>query len=242
MALPVFTGTNAADNIGPGGISPGVIADPPGTVPGPAADTIYGGGGPDVLTGGGDNDIISGGADNDVVTGNMGNDTLFGDAGDDTISGNMGDDTIFGGDGKDTITGGPGIDELSGGLGADPFIYTTLTQSVVTTGIDTITDFVSGEDQLKIGHTIPPGSFNTGNAANAAFSIIGSGDLGADLLSSLGPANLLPNGAAQVQITTGTDMGNYVVINDGTAGYSPDTDAVVSLLGGPVLKNTDFTI
>jgi hypothetical protein len=103
MALPVFTGTNAADNIGPGGISPGVIADPPGTVPGPAADTIYGGGGPDVLTGGGDNDIISGGADNDVVTGNMGNDTLFGDAGDDTISGNMGDDTIFGGDGKDTI-------------------------------------------------------------------------------------------------------------------------------------------
>jgi hypothetical protein len=241
MALPVFIGTSGADNIGPAGISPGVIADPPGTLPGPAGDTIYGDAGNDILAGGGGDDIISGGDGNDIITGGMGNDTLLGDAGNDTITGGAGDDTIFGGLGDDRLTGGAGADILSGGPGADTFVYTTLSNSLVSTGIDTITDFVSGTDKFAIGHTIDPVSLNTGNPGNAPFSIVGTDDLVADLSGILGPGNLLANGAAQVQITTGTDAGSYAVINDPVAGYDPGSDAVVSLLGGPVLKNTDFT-
>jgi len=168
MALPVFIGTEGADNIGPAGITPGVIADPPGTLPGPAADTIYGSGGNDILTGGAGDDIISGGEGNDTIAGGMGNDTLFGDTGNDTISAGQGGDTVFGGAGNDTLTGGLGADVLSGGPGADTFVYTALSQSLVS-GFDTIPDFVSGEDKIAIGHTIDPVSFNTGNLANALF-------------------------------------------------------------------------
>jgi Ca2+-binding RTX toxin-like protein len=237
--MALFIGTDMPESIGPSGISPTVIAEPPGTLPSAADDIISGGGGNDVISGGNGNDIISGDGGNDTIFGNMGNDTIIGGEGDDNISGNIGDDTLFGGPGNDTLTGGMGADTLTGGPGADTFVLTALNASLVT-AFDTITDFTSGTDHIKIGHTIPAGSLNTGNPAAAPFAIAGTDDLAADLTSLLGPTNLLANGAAQVTITGGIDAGSYVVINDAAAGYDPGSDAVVRLLGAPVLVNTDF--
>ncbi len=73
----------------------------------------------------------------------------------------------------------------------------------------------------------------------------GTGDLAADLARVLTPANLPVNGAAEVWINSGLDYGKHAVINDGVAGYSPASDAVVKLLDpGPlsVLYNTDFIV
>ncbi len=103
MAIHFYTGTSHADTITPTTVSAGVIADPPGTKPSDAADTISGLGGGDTLSGGGGNDgVFAWGAGN----------TLHGDAGDDYIDIRMTDtgganpvtNTAWGDGGNDTIS------------------------------------------------------------------------------------------------------------------------------------------
>jgi Ca2+-binding RTX toxin-like protein len=65
----------------------------------------------------------------------------------DTLSTGAGNDTADGGGGDDLITGGPGADRLTGGAGADIFAYTLATDAGAA---DTITDFQSGVDRLRI--------------------------------------------------------------------------------------------
>jgi Ca2+-binding RTX toxin-like protein len=255
--MATFIGINGVDNnIGPTPpLTPnGIVSLPPNSLPSAANDVVFGGDGNDTLAGAAGDDIISGGAGKDTILGNQGIDALFGGADNDTILGGADNDALFGDDGNDslaggigddTLTGGPGADVLSGGPGSDVFVLTNLSDSLVTDPntitFDTITDFVAGTDKLAIGHSIAPGFFNTGNAGGAPFSAPGSGDLAADLTSILPASKLLASGAAQVTITSGTDMGNYVVINDATAGYDQGSDAVMSLLGNPLLTSTDFT-
>ncbi|HEX2010393.1 MAG TPA: ExeM/NucH family extracellular endonuclease [Roseateles sp.] len=59
------------------------------------------------------------------------------------IGGTAGRDTIVGTAGDDVIEGGAGADTLTGGAGRDQFVY-----SSVLDGVDTITDFTPGDDQL----------------------------------------------------------------------------------------------
>lgn len=54
-------------------------------------------------------------------------------------------DTLRGTPGEDVLTGGVGADTLTGLAGRDSFVYQSLRD-----GVDTITDFVPGEDQLDI--------------------------------------------------------------------------------------------
>lgn len=69
-------------------------------------------------------------------TGSNGADVLLGFAGADVISGGLGNDSITGGAGNDTLTGGDG---------ADLFGFAA---TAALNGADTITDFVSGTDDL----------------------------------------------------------------------------------------------
>jgi Ca2+-binding RTX toxin-like protein len=131
-------------------------------------DDLSGGNGNDRLNGGADNDEINGDGDNDTVNGNKGDDTIFGDSGNDSLRGGQDDDSISGGSGNDliqgdlgndTIDGGDGVDVLSGGDGDDVFVFgvgdaglpeTVDEDSDVFGLVDTITDFVGGEDTLDL--------------------------------------------------------------------------------------------
>lgn len=72
----------------------------PGSFPGVAADSVFGGDG---------NDSIGGGGGNDSLDGYYGNDTVIGGAGHDIIDGGINgaydNDRLEGGDGNDTIFG-----------------------------------------------------------------------------------------------------------------------------------------
>lgn len=93
--------------------------------------------------------VITGGAGNDTLTGGAVADTLSGGAGDDSLVGGAGVDVLSGGDGADTVTGGNGADTITLGAGADVVVYTAVAQSSGA-NVDSITDFVSGEDRLNI--------------------------------------------------------------------------------------------
>jgi Ca2+-binding RTX toxin-like protein len=64
---------------------------------------------------------------------------------DDILTGNTLDNHIDGRDGDDTITGLIGSDILTGGNGADTFVFNNLDEAV-----DTITDFETGIDKIKV--------------------------------------------------------------------------------------------
>ncbi|MBM2295078.1 hypothetical protein JQX09_24470, partial [Sulfitobacter pseudonitzschiae] len=111
------------------------------------------------------------------------------DEGNDVLNGGTGSDIIDGGTGNDTITGGAdGItgDVLTGGAGADDFRYVNRSDS---DGLvhDTITDFVSGTDQIAIEESVlqdaggVAGSLNfIGNAPNFAQAQGAIGTTGGD--------------------------------------------------------------
>jgi Ca2+-binding RTX toxin-like protein len=224
-----FDNLATATSVSPAAITGGVIN---GTI---GADNINGGPGDDIIYGGEGNDItLKGQNGNDTIYGGSGNDTITGSNGDDILYGGSGNDTIDGGGDNDTLIGGLGIDALTGGSGADKFVYTTLTDSLAG-GFDTITDFTSGTDFFKIGHSLA-GTFSSYTG------VAGTGILANDLATLFGINILDVNGAAKVTITSGTDAGTYVVINDGTLGYLAANDAVIKLTTSLTVAGTDFII
>jgi Ca2+-binding RTX toxin-like protein len=136
-----------------------------------SANTIFGGAGNDTIDGGGASDILNGDAGDDSILGGLGADTLFGGIGNDTLDGGIGNDSILGGDGNDFITGQDGTDTLTGGLGNDIFSY-----DLVANRIDTITDFITADDQLFFKSSafgsitlgeLPSANFQTGTSNSA---------------------------------------------------------------------------
>lgn len=109
--------------------------------------SAIGGAGNDTLTGGLGNDTLDGRGGNDILQGGFGDDSLIGDVDNDTLQGGAGNDTIRGSAGLDLVAGGSGDDNLTGGSDADTFVF------AVNWGVDTITDFVKGEDTLDLEST-----------------------------------------------------------------------------------------
>ena len=139
-----------------------------------ADDRLFGGDGDDFMAGGHGADLLTGGLGIDTlsyassstgvttgVTINLATNTASGgDAHLDTISefenvtGSRFADTLTGTSGTNVIAAGAGDDMITGGTGADTFVfrvenYIAYEGYKVTTGHDTITDFVLGEDHLK---------------------------------------------------------------------------------------------
>ena len=162
------------------------------------------------------------------LDGGSGDDDLTGGGGGDEISGGGGNDTLDGGGGTDEINGGAGGDMLTGGGGGDTFDYTSASQSQVAwtaTGVmygyDTITDFVSGTDDIDLGRTLFNGLHSatgatiravTGDRSAAANRAIFSydDDAGADGSSTFATANSLRdwlgNGNGVFETVTGTGL------------------------------------
>jgi Ca2+-binding RTX toxin-like protein len=97
------------------------------------------------IHGGEADDRVSLGKKNDEFLGYGGQDTASGLDGRDWLDGWGQADVLRGGAGNDTLLGGAGRDRLTGGSGADVFVIRSMTEIG-----DRITDFVSGEDQIRM--------------------------------------------------------------------------------------------
>lgn len=133
---------------------------------GEGADALYGLGGDDLLQGGAGNDQLWGGEGLDTadysdqtlgVSINLGSQAASGEgAGRDTFNlvenarGGAGADTIYGSAAANVIAGGGGRDVLYGLDGGDTFVFATASDSAISTGYDTVADFLSGTDTLDL--------------------------------------------------------------------------------------------
>lgn len=105
---------------------------------------INGQGGADHITTGNGSDKVYGGSGNDTLITNDGADLLYGGSGSDILSSGAHSDTLYGGSGNDFLNSGTGSDIMYGGADVDKFAL------VVGGGVDTIMDFVRGEDRLFV--------------------------------------------------------------------------------------------
>ena len=79
--------------------------------------------------------------------GNDGNDTLIGSGGEDDLGGDWGNDRIVGGTGVDHMSGGGDNDTMTGNSGEDDFNFNW---DLADSGVDTITDFEVGIDEIWV--------------------------------------------------------------------------------------------
>ncbi|PHK13106.1 calcium-binding protein, partial [Nostoc linckia] len=110
----------------------------------------------------------TGGAGNDILIGNTLNNTLIGGDGNDQLQGLGGNDTLLGGNGNDTLTGG---------IGSDKYLFQSNSVFNTSLGIDTITDFEVGQDQIVLSKTTFNAITNTAGQALTDFAVVANNQL-----------------------------------------------------------------
>lgn len=124
--------------------------------------------------------VIYSGAGSDNLYGGIGKDTIFGGTGNDSIYGESDADKLYGDAGNDTLVGGLGKDTITGGAGSDVFVYSD------GDGDDTVLDYVSGEDKIKIS-----------SGSISSYSVSG----GKDAVLKVGKGKITLKGVGNNQIT-----------------------------------------
>jgi VCBS repeat-containing protein len=159
-----------------------------------------------------------GGNGPDTLTGNNGPDYLDGGNGSDSLFGGLGNDTLLGGIGDDLLVGGGGADFLTGGKGEDAFRFMSLADSLLS-GFDRITDLQIGADRID-----GPTAVKAANVAKlGAVTSLTQLDISTVLTSS----KLGANRAATFSLGSQT----FLALNDGTAGFQFNSDAVIEITG-----------
>jgi Ca2+-binding RTX toxin-like protein len=97
-----------------------------------------------------------------ALIGNDLHNIIVGNNGANSLHGGAGLDTLIGGGGSDLLRGDAGDNRLTGGQGADQFVFTDAQSH------DTITDFVSGIDEIELGWLMHASQFRF--IGSAAFS------------------------------------------------------------------------
>jgi Ca2+-binding RTX toxin-like protein len=168
------------------------------------ADTITGNGGADDLRGNTGADTITGGSGADTIAGGAGADNLTGLGGIDEIDGGAGNDTINAGDGADIIDAQAGKDIITTGAGRDTVIVSGITDSAGA-NFNTITDFVSASDNIRIVFTL---------AASTTFTLKDRGDTASEgtlpgiMAGVIGDAAFVEEGSAFAIDFTGDGIVN----------------------------------
>ena len=151
---------------------------------------------------------------------------LIGGAG----GGNNGDDTMIGGGGNDQLFGWGGSDELTGGAGADQFWF-----QQPSDGVDTITDFVSGEDLIVIQRGAPPFGFGT----IADNGTIGGPNMIADYFVQGTAANVAGHGQFVFDVS---DANHHRLYWDSDGTGAQAKVLIADLLTTGTLAHTDFLL
>jgi Ca2+-binding RTX toxin-like protein len=118
-----------------------------------AGQVVSGGASEDQLVGSALDDRLNGGDGHDRLSGLASDDTLIGGSGNDNLSGGDGNDTLFGEAGDDWLVGNLGADTLTGDAGSDRFVFDSGRRFKSSLGVDQITDFQSGIDQIVLDRT-----------------------------------------------------------------------------------------
>jgi Ca2+-binding RTX toxin-like protein len=159
-----------------------------------------------------------GGNGPDTLTGNNGPDYLDGGNGADSLFGGLGNDTLLGGNGQDLLVGGGGADLLTGGNGEDTFRFTSLSDSLLS-GFDRITALQIGIDRID-----GPTAVKAANVAKlGAVASLTQTDISAVLTNSKFGANRAATFSSGSQ--------TFLALNDGTAGFQSNSDAVIEITG-----------
>jgi Ca2+-binding RTX toxin-like protein len=181
---------------------------------------------------------------------------LLGGTQNDTITGGTGADSLSGGAGDDSLTGGAGADILTGGAGADRFVFVNNGNSLGTTAVDRITDFVTGTDKITIDATNDGGDFFSTGAADTldltttttvTFGTASTVATAADLtavyagITALSASTALNINASIVTVSAGAAAGTYLYINDGNGAVDATDDVLINITGiTGTISATDF--
>jgi ELWxxDGT repeat protein len=146
------------------------------------------------------------------------------------LAGFAGAGVLIGDSSANQFTGSSRKDSLTGNAGADIFKLNTLSHSLLS-AFDVITDY-SNEDRVDapgaIAATLTASSGNVAGLTSAAVTGL--------LTSSVLPAN-----AARAFTVTG-QSGTFIALNNGTAGFSGSTDAILHLPGFAISALNPVTI
>lgn len=151
------------------------------------------------------------------------------------IQAGSGNDTVTAGSGADTLTGGAGADSLTGGAGNDVFTYDT-----TGNGIDTITDFGSGDAIRVITQNFTGGTVTTGTGTTVAGKSVQISASGGNTTLYIDSEN--DADAPELQITlTGTYLpGNFVLDGEYIRYRSATTFSGLAFSADTGTSTTDF--
>ena len=159
------------------------------------------------------------------ITGNAGANKLTGTAYADSLDGGAGNDSLMGGEGDDSLIGGNGNDTLTGGTGLDHFIFTAAPSAL--SNKDTITDFVSGMDELQFSKAIFASLGETGKLSGVAFLS------GAGLVAAQDSAD---------RMIYNTTTGALYYDADGVGGVAAVQVAIIGTAIHPALVSADIHV
>jgi hypothetical protein len=120
------------------------------------------------------------------------------------------------------IKAGSGVDLLTGLAGSDVFRLTSLGQSLLG-AFDRITDFSIGADSLDGPNAVA--------AAEVAKLGVAAALSQAGLASVLTATSFLANKAATFTVGTGPTTRTFLALNDATAGFQAQSDALLEITG-----------
>ncbi|OKH29985.1 hypothetical protein FACHB389_25085, partial [Nostoc calcicola FACHB-389] len=106
------------------------------------------------------------------ATGGTGNDTLTGNTLNNILIGGDGNDQLQGLEGNDNLQGGNGNDTLTGGVGNDKYLFQSNSVFNTSLGVDYITDFQVGQDQIVLSKTTFNAVTNTVGQALTDFAVV----------------------------------------------------------------------
>jgi serralysin len=161
-----------------------------------------------------------------ILIGNAGANSLMGTVFNDSLDGGSGNDQLMGAWGDDILLGRLGNDTLTGGAGRDIFVFNSTLNA--RTNMDTIVDFVSGEDFIQLSLSI--------------FKTLGT------TTGTLGESQFW----AGANVTRGHDSDDRIVYNTSTGALYYDADgsgrgaavqiAVLGTNSHPALDAFDFIL
>ncbi|MDF5739522.1 Calx-beta domain-containing protein, partial [Nostoc sp. S13] len=106
------------------------------------------------------------------ATGGTGNDRLTGNTLNNILIGGDGNDQLQGLEGNDTLQGGNGNDILTGGTGNDKYLFQSNGVFSTTLGVDYISEFKAGQDQIVLSKTTFNTVTNTVGQALTDFAVV----------------------------------------------------------------------